>query len=82
MVGTLSTPKFSGVRPVTSTQQTGVSQPQTSGRETPGSSKGKGRGKRTKDSDGPSTSEETMGAKMVVGVARKGGGWGERGRAG
>ena len=76
MVGTLSTPKFPGVRPVPSTGQTGVSQPQTSGRETPGSSKGKGRGKRTKNSDGPSTSGGDGGRKDGGGVAGKGGGWG------
>ena len=72
MVGTLSTPKFPSVRLVTSTEQTGVSQPQTSGRETPGSSKGKGRGKRTKDSDGPSASEGDGGRKDGGGDSKKG----------
>ena len=63
--------KVSGVRPVPSTEQTGVSEPQTSGRETPGGSKGKGSGKRIKDSDGPSTSGGDGGRKDGGGVASK-----------
>ena len=71
MVGTLSPPKFPGVRPVPPTEATGFHNHRRA-RETPGSSKGKGRGKRTKDSDGPSTSGGDGGRKDGDGGSKKG----------